>query len=323
MLEIKEKYGDERRTTIDMTAIDYIEDEKLIPQEDIIVTITNKNYIKRISKSTYKSQHRGGVGIRGITTTDEDFVEQLISLSTHDDLLLPIVNLLPLEKEEKVNTMLRITDQDYEKNVLFSTKRGLIKRTLISEFENIRQTGKIAITLKDDDELISVKLTNGDSKVLMCSSKGKMVKFDEREIRIMGRTASGVRGINLGNDLCVGTEISEPGKLLLVVTEKGYSKKTSVDEYRETKRGSKGVKTLNITEKNGDIIGFKSTDNNKDLMIISDNGIIIRMDVNSISEMGRVTKGVKLINLKDDSKVASISIVDKEEEEQVEESSEE
>ena len=340
MLEIKEKYGDERRTTIDMTAIDYIEDEKLIPQEDIIVTITNKNYIKRISKSTYKSQHRGGVGIRGITTTDEDFVEQLISLSTHDDLLfftnkgkvyrmrgykvpeysrtgkgLPIVNLLPLEKDEKVNTMLRITDQDYEKNVLFSTKRGLIKRTLISEFENIRQTGKIAITLKDDDELISVKLTNGDSKVLMCSSKGKMVKFDEREIRIMGRTASGVRGINLGDDLCVGTEISEPGKLLLVVTENGYGKKTSVDEYRETKRGSKGVKTLNITEKNGDIIGFKSTDNDKDLMIISDNGIIIRMDVNSISEMGRVTKGVKLINLKDESKVASISIVDKEESE--------
>jgi DNA gyrase subunit A len=184
---------------------------------------------------------------------------------------------------------------------------------LISEFENIRQTGKIAITLKDDDELISVKLTNGDSKVLMCSSKGKMVKFDEREIRIMGRTASGVRGINLGDDLCVGTEISEPGKLLLVVTENGYGKKTSVDEYRETKRGSKGVKTLNITEKNGDIIGFKSTDNDKDLMIISDNGIIIRMDVNSISEMGRVTKGVKLINLKDESKVASISIVDKEE----------
>ena len=340
MLEIKEKYGDERRTTIDMTAIDYIEDEKLIPQEDIIVTITNKNYIKRVSKSTYKSQHRGGVGIRGITTTDEDFVEQLISLSTHDDLLfftnkgkvyrmrgykvpeysrtgkgLPIVNLLPLEKDEKVNTMLRITEQDYEKNVLFSTKRGLIKRTLISEFENIRQTGKIAITLKDDDELISVKLTNGDSKVLMCSSKGKMVKFDEREIRIMGRTASGVRGINLGDDLCVGTEISEPGKLLLVVTENGYGKKTSVDEYRETKRGSKGVKTLNITEKNGDIIGFKSTDNDKDLMIISDNGIIIRMDVNSISEMGRVTKGVKLINLKDESKVASISIVDKEESE--------
>ena len=338
MLEIKNKYSDDRRTTIDMTAIDYIEDEKLIPQEDIIVTITNKNYIKRISKSTYKSQHRGGVGIRGITTTDEDFVEQLISLSTHDDLLfftnkgkvyrmrgykvpeysrtgkgLPIVNLLPLEKDEKVNTMLRITDQDYEKNVLFSTKRGLIKRTLISEFENIRQTGKIAITLKDDDELISVKLTNGDSKVLMCSSKGKMVKFDEREIRIMGRTASGVRGINLGDDLCVGTEISEPGKLLLVVTENGYGKKTSVDEYRETKRGSKGVKTLNITEKNGDIIGFKSTDNDKDLMIISDNGIIIRMDVNSISEMGRVTKGVKLINLKDESKVASISIVDKEE----------
>ena len=339
MLEIKEKYGDERRTKIDNTAIEYIEDESLIPQEDIIITLTNKNYIKRIPKDTYKVQNRGGVGIKGMTTTEEDFVEQLISLNTHDYILfftnkgkvyrlkgykipefsrtakgLPIVNLLSLEKDEKINTMITINEKEAYKCLLFSTKNGLVKRTLISEFDNIRQSGKIAITLKDNDELISVKKTTGNDQIFMCSSNGRMARFDEEEIRIMGRTASGVRGINLNDDICVGTEVSEPGKMLLVVTENGYGKKTTMEEYRETKRGSKGVKTLNVSEKNGKIIGFKSTGNDKDLMIITENGIIIRMAVNAISQMGRVTKGVRLINLKDNNKVASISILDKEEE---------
>ena len=338
MLEIKEKYGDERRTKIDNTAIEYIEDESLIPQEDIIITLTNKNYIKRIPKDTYKVQNRGGVGIKGMTTTEEDFVEQLISLNTHDYILfftnkgkvyrlkgykipefsrtakgLPIVNLLSLEKDEKINTMKTINEKETYKCLLFSTKNGLVKRTLISEFDNIRQSGKIAITLKDSDELISVRKTTGQDQIFMCSSNGRMARFDEEEIRIMGRTASGVRGINLKDDICVGTEVSEPGKMLLVVTENGYGKKTTMDEYRETKRGSKGVKTLNITEKNGRIVGFKSTDNEKDLMIITENGIIIRMSVDAISQMGRVTKGVRLINLKENNKVASISILDKEE----------
>ena len=339
MLEIKGKYSDDRRTTIDMTAIDYIEDEALIPQEEIIVTITNKNYIKRMPKDSYRSQNRVGVGIKGITTTEDDFVEQLIALNTHDFILfftnkgkvyrmkgynvpeysrtgkgLPIVNLLPLDKDEKVNTMLRGKLEDQNKCLIFSTKQGLVKRTKISEFFNIRQSGKLAITLKENDELISVKVTEGNSQILMCSSNGRMVRFDENEIRIMGRTAAGVRGINLGDDICVGTEISEPGKLLLVVSEKGYGKKTPIEEYRKTKRGSKGVKTINISEKTGKIVGFKSTENDKDLMIISNNGIIIRMDVNTISQMGRVTKGVKLINLKENNIVASISIIDKEEE---------
>ena len=338
MLEIKAKFGDERRTHIDMTAIEYIEDEALIPQEEVMITLTNKNYIKRIAKDTYKTQNRGGVGIKGITTTDEDFVEQLISVNTHDHILffsdkgkvyrlkgynvpeysrtgkgLPIINLLALEKEEKINTMLKVTPEDTNKCLVFSTKNGLVKRTELKEFDNIRQSGKIAITLKEDDELISVKITNGDSQILMCSSQGRMVRFHENEIRIMGRTASGVRGINLTDDICVGTEISELGKQLLVVTENGYGKKTDIEEYRETKRGSKGVKTINISEKNGNVIGFKSTTDEKDLMIITDNGMIIRMDVANISKMGRVTKGVRLINLKDNNKVASISIVDKEE----------
>ena len=209
--------------------------------------------------------------------------------------------------------MLKVSPDDGNKSLIFSTKNALVKRTELKEFDNIRQSGKIAITLKEDDELISVKLTNGDSQVLMCSSHGRMVRFHEKEIRIMGRTASGVRGINLTDDICVGTEISELGKQLLVVTENGYGKKTDIEEYRETKRGSKGVKTINISEKNGNVIGFKSTTDEKDLMIITNNGMIIRMDVANISKMGRVTKGVRLINLKDDNKVASISIVDKEE----------
>ena len=337
MLEIKEKYGDERRTKIDNTAIEYIEDESLIPQEDIIITLTNKNYIKRIPKDTYKVQNRGGVGIKGMTTTEEDFVEQLISLNTHDYILfftnkgkvyrikgyeiplfsrqskgLPIVNLLPLEKEEVVTTMLKIDREENSKYIVFCTQNGLVKRTNIKEFNSIRKNGKIAITLKDNDELISVRKTTGQDQIFMCSSNGRMARFGEEEIRIMGRTASGVRGINLTDDICVGTEVSEPGKMLLVVTENGYGKKTTMDEYRETKRGSKGVKTLNITEKNGRIVGFKSTDNEKDLMIITENGIIIRMSVDAISQMGRVTKGVRLINLKENNKVASISILDKE-----------
>ena len=337
MLDIKNRYGDERKTTIDMTAIDYIEDEELIPQEEVIITLTNKNYIKRITKDTYRSQNRGGVGIKGITTTEEDYVEQLISLNTHDNLLffsnkgkvyrlkgynipeysrtgkgLPIVNLLSIEKDEKINTMLKVGKDNINKCLLFATKNGLVKRTPLSEFDNIRQSGKIALTLKEDDELISVKLCPDDKQILMCSSNGRMVRFDASEIRVMGRTAAGVRGINLNNDICVGCEISESDKLLLVVTENGYGKKTNIEEYRQTKRGSKGVKTLNITEKNGKIVSFKSTDNDSDLMIITDNGIIIRLDVGSISQMGRVTQGVKLINLKDESKVASISIVDKE-----------
>ena len=255
MLEIKAKYGDERRTKIDNSAIEYIEDESLIPQEEIIVTITNKNYIKRTPKDTYKVQNRGGVGVKGMTTTEEDYVEQLLSMNTHDYILffsnkgkvyrlkgykipeysrtakgLPIVNLLSLEKDEKINTIIRINENETYKCLLFSTKDGLVKRTLISEFDNIRQSGKIAITLKENDELISVKKTTGNDQVLMCSSNGRMARFNEEEIRIMGRTASGVRGINLSDDKCVGMEISEPGKLLLVVTENGYGKKTAIEE---------------------------------------------------------------------------------------------
>lgn len=338
MLEIKNKYSDDRRTSIDMTAIDYIEDESLIPEQDVIVTISNKNYIKRMSTDNYKTQNRGGVGIKGMSTNDEDFVEQMINLSTHDYLLfftnkgkvyrlkgyeipefsrtskgLPIINLIQIEKGENVSAVVKVERDNAYKYFIFGTKDGVIKRTLISEFDNIRQCGKIAITLRDGDELNSVKKSTGEDFVLMCSSNGRMVRFNENEVRVMGRSAAGVRGITLENDYCVGTEVASESQEVLVVTEKGYGKKTAVSEYRQTKRGSKGVKTLSITEKNGIIVGFKSVYNDCDLMIITNSGIIIRLEMLSISTMGRVTQGVRLINLKENSSVSSISVVTKNE----------
>ena len=343
MLDIKNRYSDDRRTKIDMTAIDYIEDESLIPEEDLIITLTNKNYIKRVNSNTYKSQNRGGVGIKGMTTNEEDFVEHMINLSTHDYLLffsnkgrvyrmkgyeipefsrtskgLPVVNLLPLEKDEKISAVVKLENKNDYKYLLFGTKNGIVKRTLISEFDNIRTNGKIAISLRDNDELNSVKKTHGDDTILMCSSMGRMVRFNENDIRVMGRTASGVKGITLNDDICVGTEVATDDLNILVVTEKGYGKKTPLSEYRETKRGSKGVKTINISDKNGKIVGFKSVEENKDLMIITNNGIIIRLDINNISQMGRVTKGVKLINIKDNNAVASISIVNQNNDDELE-----
>ena len=338
MLEIKDKYADERRTHIDMTAIDYIEDESLIPVENVVITLTNKGYIKRLPADTYKTQNRGGMGVKGMATNEEDFVEHLINATSHDYILmftnkgkvyrikgyeipeysrqskgLPIINLLSLDKDEKVTSLLKISNDDEYKCLVFATKSGLIKRTDISEFDSIRTNGKKFITLKDDDELVSVKKTTGNDEILMASSNGRMVRFNESAVRIMGRGASGVRGINLDGGILVGMEIVEPNEYVLVITEKGYGKKTPVDEYRITNRGGKGVKTVNITEKNGSIVSFKTVDDSKDLMIITDSGVIIRLAVDKISTMSRVTQGVKLINLKEDSIVSSTAIVDKEE----------
>ena len=339
MLEIKDKYADDRRTTIDMTAVDYIEDESLIPVENVVVTLTNRGYIKRVPVNMYRTQHRGGVGIKGMATNEEDFVENLINVTTHDYILfftssgkvyrlkgyeipeygrqskgLPIINLLSLDKDEYITSLLPISkDEDY-KYLVFATKQGFIKRTDISEFDSIRNNGKKAITLRDDDALISVRKTTGHDEILMGSSTGRMVRFAEDNIRVMGRSASGVRGINLDGGYLVGMEIAVENVNVLVVTEKGYGKKTPIDEYRITNRGGKGVKTLNITDKNGSIVSFKTVVDKMDLMIITDTGIIIRLDIDGISTMSRVTQGVKLINLKDDQKVSSIAVIDKEEE---------
>ena len=344
LLEIKDKYADERRTHIDMTAIDYIEDESLIPVENIVVTLTNKGYIKRMTSETYKSQNRGGKGIKGMTTTEEDFVEKLISMTTHDYIMffsnkgkvyrmkgyeipqfsrqskgLPIINLLPLEKDEEIKAMLKIEQEEECKNIVFCTHNGLVKRTALSEFDRIRATGKLAITLKDNDELLSVKKTTGNNEIVIAASNGRMIRFNENEIRIMGRSASGVKGIEIGDGICVGLETAVENSQILVVTEKGYGKRTNITEYRMTHRGSKGVKALNVTEKNGNIVSFKIVTGDEDLMIITDSGIIIRIDVNQVSTTGRVAQGVRLIKLKDDQKVSSVALLDKEETEEPEE----
>ena len=339
LLDIKNKYADPRRTTIDMSAIEYIEDESLIPEQDIMIALTNKGYIKRTTTDTFKSQKRGGVGVKGMNTNEEDFVEQIINTSTHDYILfftnkgkvyrikgyeipefsrqskgIPIINLLQIEKDEKINSMINVKKDDEYKYILFATKKGIVKKTNISEFENIRTSGKIAISLKDTDELISVKKTTGDDMILMGSNDGRMVKFNENEIRVMGRTASGVRGINLGDSECIGAEVTTEDDKILIVSKKGYGKQTNVCEYRTTKRGSKGVKALNITDKNGKLATFKIVTEDKDVIIVTDTGMIIRMPLDQISILGRVTQGVKLINLKDNQQVSTMSLIDKNEE---------
>ena len=341
MTEIKNKYGDERRTNIDMTAIEYIEDESLIPVENIIITLTNKGYIKRLKSDTYKTQNRGGVGIKGMATNEEDFVEHLISMKTHDYILffsnkgrvyrmkgyeipefsrqskgLPIINLLPLDKDENISSIVQLAaESEINKYLVFITRNGLVKRTSLEEFDNIRKSGKIAITLKDDDELISVRATTGNDEIAIGANNGRMVRFNESEVRIMGRSASGVKGIDLDDGMVVGAEVVKPDQQILIVTDKGYGKKTDVDEYRLTHRGSKGVKALNVTDKNGMMVTLKCIDttNNYDIMIITDNGIIIKMPLEQVSTLKRATQGVRLINLKDNQKVSTIAVVEKDE----------
>ena len=350
LLEIKNKYSDERKTTIDMTAIDYIEDESLIPVEDILITLTNNGYVKRVTSDTFKTQNRGGVGIKGMTTNEEDFAKYIINMTTHDYILfftdrgkvyrikgyeipefsrqskgLPIINLLPIDKDENITAMLTVEKEEKNQYIVFCTQKGLVKRTNISEFDNIRSNGKIAITLKEDDILISAKKTTGENEILIGSSNGRMIRFNESEVRVMGRTASGVRGIDVGDGICVGCEIADNDQNILVVTEKGYGKKTNVNEYRMTHRGSKGVKALNITEKNGNIVSFKIVNGNEDLIIVTNSGIVIRLPIEQISQTGRVAQGVKLINLKEEQLVSTVSLIDKEEaeEDNIEESTEE
>ena len=335
LLEIKAKYADERRTEIDMTAIDYIDDEALIPEENIVVALTNKGYIKRTTSDTFKSQNRGGVGVKGMTTNEEDFVEHLVDLSTHDYLLfftnkgkvyrlkgyeipqfgrqskgLPIINLLQIDKDERISSVIKISANDDKKYLLFVTKCGIIKKTSLTQFENIRQNGKIAITLKENDELIAAKKTSGNDMVLIGSSEGRMVKFIEDEIRDMGRTASGVKGIDLEDDaIVVGAEVVSNDDNILLVTENGYGKQTKVADFRQTRRGSKGVKALNITDKNGKIADFKVIGDANDVIIVTNSGMIMRMPISQISVLGRITQGVRLINLKDGQKVSTITLI--------------
>ena len=338
LLEIKDKYADERRTNIDMTAIEYIEDESLIPVERTLIALTHKGYIKRMLLDTYRTQNRGGVGIKGMSTNEEDYVEKMINMSTHDYILffsnkgkvyrmkgyeipefsrqskgLPIINLLPLENDEKITSMIQVeNEENSNKYLMFFTKDGLTKRTRIEEFENIRNNGKKAIVLKDNDELISVRKTTGENEILIGASNGRMVRFNENEIRVMGRSSSGVKGISFENSYVVGAEVVNKAEDVLIVTEKGYGKKTNVDQYRLTHRGSKGVKALNVTEKNGNLVSLKTVKGDEDLLIITNSGIIIRIDTQQISTLNRNTQGIRLINLKDNQKVSTVALVEKE-----------
>ena len=321
LLEIKEKYGDKRKTDIDMTAIEYIEDESLIPEENVLIAMTNKGYIKRTTSDTFKTQKRGGMGIKGMTTNDEDFVENIINISSHDYVMfftnrgkvyrikgyeipefnrqskgLPIINLLPLEKEETISSILGISSKEDIKYLLFVTKQGLVKKTAIEEFSNIRTSGKICINLKENDELIAVKPTNGNNYILLGSETGRMVKFKEDKIRAMGRTASGVKGINLDGSKCICAEVVNEEDKILLVTVKGYGKKTLVSDFRETSRGSKGVKALNITDKNGNIASVKVVEEDKELVIMTNIGTTMRMTLDQINTLGRVTQGVRSVS---------------------------
>ena len=343
MLDIKKRFSDERRTHIDMTAIDYIEDESLIPVENILVALTNKGYIKRVQDDNFRTQNRGGVGIKGMSTNEEDFPEKMLSMKTHDHLLffsnygkvyslkgyevpeysrqskgLPIINLLPIEKEEKITSMLSIKQNDEDnKYLVFVTKKGVIKRTAIEEFASIRNNGKKAIVLKEEDELITVSKSDGNKLIMIGADNGKMIKFNESEVRVMGRASTGVRGIDIEEeDNVVGAAVSTDDANILVVTENGYGKQTKAEQYRLTHRGSKGVKALNTTEKTGKMIGFRCVEGNEDLVIISDLGIVIRISLDQISTLSRNTQGVKLINLKEDQKVATITTILKTEEEE-------
>ena len=341
LLDIKERYGDERKTHIDMTAIDYIEDESLIPNEDVILTLTKNGYIKRLRRDTYKTQNRGGVGIKGMTTNEEDIVDQMISLKTHDYVFffsnkgklyrikgyeipefsrtskgLPIINLLPLEKDENISSILNINYDEEVKYLVFVTKNGLVKRTEVNEFESIRKSGKIAISLKDDDELISVNKTCGKSLIVIGAKNGKMARFDENEVRVMGRSAAGVKGMDLDGSKVVSADVVSEDDQILIVTERGYGKISPVSEYRLTHRGSKGVKAYNITEKNGLMADLEKVENLDvfDLMLITDSGVVMKMPLNQVSVLKRATQGLRLINLKDEQIVSSVAIVEKEEE---------
>ena len=338
LTEVKNRFGDERRTEI--SEADFtMEDEDLIPEEDVVITMTTNGYIKRLPVDTYRTQNRGGRGVKGMAVNEDDIVEMLTTMSTHDYLMLftnlgkvyrikgykvpgssrtskglPVVNLLNIDKEEKVKALVPVKRESESAYLLFVTKNGLVKRTLMSEFDSIRQNGKIAITLKEDDELMGVKETTGDDEIIIAGSNGKAVRFHEDGIRPMGRTASGVKGFNVDGSEVVGLATSRDGTHLLAVSQNGYGKRTPIEEYRLTTRGAKGVKTINITEKTGDLVSVRAVNGDEDAMIVTNSGIIIRISVGDIGIYSRNTQGVKLINVSDEESVAKVAIVEHSEE---------
>lgn len=341
--EVKEKYGDERRTEISDSGME-MDDEDLIPVEDVVITMSTSGYIKRAPIDTYKTQQRGGRGVKGMSLNEDDVIETLITMSTHDHLLmftnlgrvyrlkgynipnasrtskgLPVVNLLSLEKEESVTVLVPMKKDSPAQYLFFVTQKGLVKRVKIEDFDYIPRKGKLAIQLREDDELINVKLTSGEDEILIAGSNGKVIRFEEDEVRPMGRTASGVRGFNTDGGTVVGVAVSHEGKYLLSVSENGYGKRSEIDEYRKTNRGNKGVKTINVTTKTGSLVTVRAVNGDEDAMIVTDKGIIIRIALDHVGVYGRNTQGVKLINVADDETVTKVAVVAKNEEEQSEE----
>lgn len=339
LLDIQKRYGDDRRTEIGASEVVSIEDEDLIERQNVLLTLTHSGYIKRMPINEFKTQNRGGKGIKGMGVQDGDFTEHLIYSSTHDMLLfftnkgkvyskkayeipeygrtakgLPIINLLQLEKGEKIQTVINIPEGADDNYLFFITKMGTVKRTHVGEFSNIRNSGLIALTLRDGDELSNVLTTDGKQNILIGTHLGYAVTFNEGDVRPMGRTAAGVRGINLrDHDYVVGSEVIKPNDDVLVISEKGYGKRTSASEYPIKGRGGKGIKTSNVTEKNGPLAGVTVIDGTNDIMVITTDGIMIRFKTDDVSQTGRSTMGVRLIKVSGDNKVASLAIVPNEE----------
>ncbi|MDF7668603.1 DNA gyrase subunit A [Lactobacillus sp. ESL0703] len=343
LLDIQKRFGDKRRTEIGASEVVSIEDEDLIEKQDTLLTLTHSGYIKRMLISEFKTQNRGGKGIKGMGVKSGDFIEKLIYSSTHDLLLfftnkgkiyskkayeipefsrtargLPIVNLLQLEKGEKIQTIINIPENADDQYLFFITKMGTVKRTLVSEFANIRNSGLIALTLRDGDELINVLTTDGSKDILIGTHLGYAVRFNEQTVRAMGRTAAGVRGINLRDgDYVVGSGVIGDNDEVLVISEKGYGKRTSATEYPVKGRGGKGIKTANITEKNGPLSGVTVVDGTQDIMVITNDGIMIRFKITDVSQTSRSTMGVRLIKVGEHNKVASLTVVPAEEDQEV------
>ena len=333
---IADKYGDDRRTSIGFDEFD-MSDEDLIPKEDVVIAMTKLGYIKRMSHDTFKSQNRGGKGIKGMQTLEEDYVEELFMTNTHYYIMfftnkgrvyrmkgyqipeasrtsrgVAIINLLQLQPDEKITAMIPIKEYNHGDYLVMATKKGLVKKTPIEEYSNVRKTGLAAITLREDDELIEVKITNNDFDVFMITKQGLCIRFNEKDVRATGRTSMGVRGMNLSdNDEVVAMQLDIQGKEMLIVSEKGMGKRTDLTEFTVQNRGGKGVKCYKITEKTGNVVGAKAVTEDDEIMIINTDGIIIRMECKDISVYGRITSGVKLINLKENEEVASIAKVRK------------
>lgn len=344
--EIGARFGDDRRTELLVGEVLSLEDEDLIEEEEVVITLTNKGYIKRLAKSEFRAQRRGGRGVQGMGVHDEDFVKTLVSCSTHDTLLfftnqgkvykakgyeipeygraakgIPVINLLGIDSNELIQAIIPVSSQPTAGRYLFfTTKYGVVKRTEVTAFSNIRSNGLIAIGLKEGDELVNIVETNGENTIIIGTHDGYSVRFEESQVRDMGRTAAGVRGIKLREgDYVVGSSVISDNKEVLVITENGYGKRTAASEYPVKGRGGKGIKTANITEKNGPLAGLTTVDGNEDILLITDKGVIIRFNVDSVSQTGRATLGVRLMKMEEDTKVVTMATVEPEEDEDVSE----